>query len=408
MVEFELSQDEKIFQETVREFLQEKVMPKWHLMDEEKRIPTELLKELGKQGFYAITVPEEYGGQGGRFLDTVIVAEQLGYHDPSMALAVFTLLNNAWPFILYKFGEEDVKKKILGKVGVGEGFFGIASTEPRGGSDVAGLQTRAEKKGGEYRVFGEKTFISGVREAMEQLDLGGWLLLARTGSLEERHKGLTAFAFVANNNGKTCEGFSYSILEMAGRHAISTGTLYFDGAPIPEKNVVGGVGKGFYVGMEGFNIARILVAAANVGSSQWALEKAVEWVRERRLFDNKPIAGFQGVSFPIAEIALEIEATRLLVYKAAWKADRIYFGNVGEKPVELARYSAMAKLKAVETAGKTYRMLMRTMGALSYTKESNIYRAMLGNLSYMVGAEGAQNIMKYIIARDIIGKDYVK
>ena len=408
MVDYSFSSDEELFRESVRGFLQSKVSPIWVEIDERGRAGRDLILSMGEQGFFAIPVSEEYGGQGGNFVFAAIAAEEVGYADPSMGLAVYTLLNNAWPFILSLYGSEEVKLEVLPKVGRGEAFFGIASTEPRGGSDVGGLTTRAVSYEGGYRVEGEKIFISGVREVVEDLDYGGWLLLARTGKLEDRHRGISAFAFIAKKDGSIIDGLEYSILETIGRHGISTGILKLNNVYIPSNSIVGEVNRGFYVAMEGFNLARILVAAANIGTARWALERMIEWSRDRRLFDDRPIASFQGVSFPIAEIAAEIEATRLLIYKAAWMADRIYFKREpGLKPRDLSFYSASAKLKAVETSVRAYEILMKTYGALSYIKETNVYRGMLGSLSYMVGAEGAQNIMKLIIARELIGRGYV-
>ncbi|MCE4599541.1 MAG: acyl-CoA/acyl-ACP dehydrogenase [Desulfurococcales archaeon] len=408
MVDYSFSNDEELFRESVRSFLQSNVAPIWAEIDERGRAGRELITSMGEQGFFAIPVSEEYGGQGGNFVFAAIAAEEVGYADPSMGLAVYTLLNNAWPFILSLYGSEDVKSEVLPRVGRGEAFFGIASTEPRGGSDVGGLMTIARRVEGGYEVEGEKIFISGVREVFEELDYGGWLLLARTGRVEDRHRGISAFAFIAKQDGAISDGVEYSILETIGRHGISTGMLKLNNAYIPDKALIGEVNRGFYIAMEGFNLARILVAAANIGTARWALERMIEWSRERRLFDDKPISSFQGVSFPIAEVAMEIEAARLLVYKAAWMADRIYFKREpGLKPRDLSFYSASAKLKAVETSVRAYETLMKTYGALSYVKETNVYRGMLGSLSYLVGAEGAQNIMKLIIAREVIGREYV-
>ncbi len=407
MVEFLLSEEHKLFREAVREFLQKELAPVWDKIDEEHRIPTELIHKMGEQGFFAIPVPEEYGGQGGDFLSAVIAVEEIGYHDPSVAVAVFTLLNNAWPFILYLYGG-DIKEEILPKVGRGRGFFGIASTEPQGGSDVAGIRTKAEKKGDSYVLNGEKIFISGVREGMEQLELGSWFLIARTGPLEAKHKAISAFALVGNKGGEKLSGLEYSILNTIGRHGISTGMLTLRDAEIPASYLIGEENRGFYYAMEGFTLARILVAAANIGAARWALERTIEWARGRILFD-RPITAFQGVSFPIAEVAVELEAARLLVYEAAWMADRIYIKKEpGLKPKDLSFYSASAKLKAVETGFKAFEILMKTYGAASYVKETNVARGFLGVLSYLVGAEGAQNIMKYIVAREVIGKEYVK
>ncbi len=406
---FEFSEDQKIFREAVREFLAKELQPLWDKIDEEHWIPTELIHKMGEQGLFAIPVPEEYGGQGGDFTSAAIAVEEIAYHDPSVAVAVFTLLNNAWPYILYLYGNEEVKSEILPLVGRGRGFFGIASTEPHGGSDVAGTRTRAVKKGDSYVVNGEKIFISGVREAMKQLELGSWYLITRTGPDEAKHKGISAFAFIGNKNGEVPEGFEYSILNTIGRHGISTGMLTFKDVEVSGKYLIGEENRGFYYAMEGFTLARILVAAANIGASRWALERMVEWARGRELFGGRPISSFQGVSFPIAEIAMELEAARLLVYEAAWMADRIYIKKEpGLKPKDLSFYSASAKLKAVKTGFKAFETLMVTYGANSYVKETNVARGFLGVLSYLVGAEGAQNIMRYIIAREVIGREYIK
>ncbi|MEB3845000.1 MAG: acyl-CoA/acyl-ACP dehydrogenase [Desulfurococcales archaeon] len=410
MVDFEFTEDQKIFREAVREFLSKHLAPIWDKIDEEHRIPTDLIYRMGEQGFFGIPVPEEYGGQGGDFVSAAIAVEEVAYHDPSVAVAVYTLLNNAWPFILSLYGTDEAKQTILPLVGNGRGFFGIASTEPHGGSDVAGTRTRAERRGDKYVVNGEKIFISGVREVMEQLELGGWYLITRTGTPESRHKGISGFAFIGNNRGVKPEGLEYSILNTIGRHGISTGMLTFKDVEIPANMLVGQENRGFYYAMEGFTLARILVAAANIGAARWGLEQAIEWARNRRMYaEEKPISSFQGVSFPIAEAAMELEAARLLVYEAAWMADRIYIKKEpGLKPKDLNFYSASAKLKAVQTSFKVLSTAMMVFGANSYVKETNIARSFIGALSYYVGAEGAQNIMKYIIAREIIGREYVK
>ena len=410
MVNFEFSEEQKIFRESVREFLQKHLQPVWTTIDEEHKIPVDLIYKMGEQGFFAIPVPEDFGGQGGDFVSTVIAVEEVAYHDPSMAVAVYTLLNNAWPFILYLYGTDEARLTILPEVGRGRAFFGIASTEPHGGSDVAGTRTTARKEGDKYIVNGEKIFISGVREVMEQLDLGGWYLIARTGTPEQRHKGISGFALLGKKNGVRTPGIEYSILNTIGRHGISTGILNLKDVEIPKSMLIGEENRGFYYAMEGFTLARITVAAANIGAARWALEQAIEWSKNRVMYeDQKPITRFQGVSFRIAEAAMELEAARLLVYKAAWMADRIYINKEpGLKPKDLNFYSASSKLKAVQTAFNTLSLTMELFGAASYVKETNIARSFLGALSYYVGAEGAQNIMRYIIAREVIGREYVK
>ncbi|MCE4624752.1 MAG: acyl-CoA/acyl-ACP dehydrogenase [Desulfurococcales archaeon] len=410
MVDFEFNEEQKLFRESVREFLAKHLQPVWTKIDEEHYIPTDLIYRMGEQGLFAIPIPEEYGGQGGDFTLAAIAVEEIAYHDPSVAVAVYTLLNNAWPFILYRYGTEEAKQLILPEVGRGRAFFGIASTEPHGGSDVAGTRTRAEKRGDVYVANGEKIFISGVREVMEQLDLGGWYLIARTGTVEQRHRGISGFALLGKKSGKKTPGIEYSILNTIGRHGISTGMLTLKDVEIPKSMLVGEENRGFYYAMEGFTLARILVAAANIGAARWGLEQAIEWSKGRVMYeDQRPITRFQGVSFRIAEAAMELEAARLLVYKAAWMADRIYIKREpGLKPKDLNFYSASAKLKAVQTSFNVLSTAMELFGAASYVKETNIARSFIGALSYYVGAEGAQNIMRYIIAREVLGREYVK
>ncbi len=408
-MDFELSQDEKLFKESVHEFLSNELAPRWISMDAQRSIPTELINRMGEQGLFAIPVPEEYGGQGGTFLLAALAVEEVAYNDPAVATAVFTLLNNAWPYILYLYGNEEVKQEVLPLVGKGRGFFGIASTEPSGGSDVAGESTVAVKEGLIYKITGEKTYISGVRESMEQLELGGWYLIARTAPPEAGHRGLTGFAFIGNRKGERPPNFEYSILHTIGRHAISTGTLRLNGTPIEQKYLVGQENRGFYIAMEGFSLARVLVSAANIGAAQWALEAAIDYARQRRLFGGRPIASFQGVSFPIAEVASRLQAARLLVYKAAQIADKIYIKKeTGLRPHDLDFWASAAKIEAVEIAFKAAEVAMKTYGAFAFTEEANVFRNLLGVLSYLVGAEGTQNIMRYIVARELIGRDYVK
>jgi acyl-CoA dehydrogenase len=405
-LDFALSEEEALFRESVARVMERLVGGgRWAEVDEAGVIPWDFVREMGRQGLFAIPVPEEKGGPGGTWLMAAIALEEVGRADPSMNLAVFTLLNNAWPFVLARHGDPEVYGEVLEALSRGEAFYGIASTEPSGGSDVAGIQTRAEREGDGYRVRGEKILISGVREALEQAELGGWTLLARTGG--EGHRGLTAFAFIPRRRGRLeAEGLSYEILETVGRRAISTGILRLEGVRIPARSVLGGEGRGFYVAMEGFTLARILVAAANVGAASWALERAVEWARERRLFGGRPIASFQGVSFPLAEAWVELEAARMLVYRAAWTADRYLRGEAQRE--QLNMLSAASKMKAVEAAFKAFETAMKTLGGISFVKETNLFRGLLGSLSYLVGAEGTQNIMRYIVARDLIGREYVK
>jgi len=408
-MKFEFSEEEEMFRDSVREFAQRYIEPIWVDIDEKNEIPLDLIKKMGDQGLFAIPVSEEYGGMGGTYLMATIAVEEIAYYDPAVAIAVYVLLNNGWPFALEQFAKEEVKSEILPKVASGEAFFGIASTEPQGGSDVAGIKTFAEKKDGVWVINGEKSYISGVREVTKLPYGGGWFLVAKTGSLEWGHRNITAFAVLPKWKGVEKEGFKPTVYEEIGRGGLSTGGFILENFEVEDKYLIGEENKGFYHVMEGFNLARILVAAACVGSARWALDTAMEWLRNRKLFNGRRLSSFQGIQFKLAELYSDLEAARLFTYKAAWLADKIYKEKAeGYNPKDLNIPVALAKMKAPETATRIYEEVLKWHGAYGYTKEANVYRGWIGTFSYTIGAEGAQNIMRIIIARDLLGKEYVR
>ena len=406
---FEFSEEEEMFRDSVREFSERYIQPKWVEVDESNKIPYDLIKKMADQGLFGIPISEEYGGMGGTYVMAAIAVEEVAYYDPAVAIAVYLLLNNGWPYALELFGSEEAKSEILPKVVSGEAFFGIASTEPQGGSDVAGIKTFAEKKDGAWILNGEKSYISGVREVTELPVGGGWFLVAKTGSLEWGHRNITAFAVLPRWNGRLKNGFKPTIYEEIGRGGLSTGGFILENFEVEDKYVIGEVDKGFYHVIEGFNLARILVAAACVGSARWALDTAMEWLRNRKLFQGRRLSSFQGIQFKLAELYADLEASRLFTYKAAWLADKIYKEKAeGCNPKDLNIPVALAKMKAPETATRIYEEVLKWHGAYGYTKESNVYRGWIGTFSYTIGAEGAQNIMRIIIARDLLGREYVR
>ena len=406
---FEFSQDEILFKKTVAEFAKQYIEPVWIKIDDEGIIPTELIKRLGEYGLLTIPISEEYGGLGESYLKTVLAIEELAYHDPAVAIAVYVLLNNGWPYLLEKYANEEVKGEILPKISKGDYFFGIASTEAHGGSDVAGIKTYAEKADGVWRISGEKIYISGVREVLEQLSGGGWLLVSKTGSLDYGHRNITTFAFLPRKDGKILGDIEWSIFDEIGRGGLSTGTFKLKGFEVDDKYRVGEENKGFYILMEGFNLARILVAAACIGSARWALEEGMEWIKNRKLFNGRRLSSFQGIYMRFSELYSELEAARLFTYRAAWMVDKIYKEkDPNYNPKDLNVPVALAKYRGPEVAARIYEEVMKWLGAYSFMKESKVYRGWLGILSYLVGAEGGQNIMKIIIARDVIGREYIR
>ena len=408
-MDFSFSEEEELFRSSVKEFCEKYIAPRWIEIDEARKgTPVDLIKTMGQQGLFCIPVREEYGGMGGTLTMAAIAVDEMAYYDPSIAIPVYTLLVNGWPMLLDLYGSEEAKSEILPKVAAGEAFFGIATTEPQGGSDIAGTRVTARKENGKWIFNGEKAYISGVKETLELPWGGGFFLIARTGPKEAGHRSLTTFAFLAKKDGEIVKGFEPTYYEDIGRAGISCGGFMLNDVEVDDKYRIGDENKGFYINMEGFNVARILVAAAAIGSARWALDQAKEWFRVRKLF-GRYISSFQGVNFKFAELYARLEAARLIVYKAAWLADQIYIHkNPAYSPRDLNVPVAMAKMMGPEVAADIYEEVMKWHGAYGYTKECPIFRGWLGTFSYVIGAEGAQNIMRYIIARDVIGAEYVR
>jgi acyl-CoA dehydrogenase len=405
----ELTEEEGIFRESVRAFAEKHVAPNWEKVDDEAAAThkpmAELAKKMGEQGLLALTCSPEFGGQGGSQTMATMAIEELAYADPSVATAVYALLNVGWPFILEKHGGPAVAKKVIKEVARGDAFFGIASTESQSGSDVGGLRTRAVPTGSKYLVSGEKTYISGVNEVFRLPYGGGWLLVARTGG--EGHRGLSTFCFLPREGGDPKRGVSWSLFDGIGRHGLSTGTLTLDGLELSKEDLIGEENKGFYVLMEGFNGARILVAAACLGATRWLLDRGAEWIKAREVGGRK-ISTYEGVSFRYAELFGKYEAASMMVYRAARLFDRVYFQKDPRYgPKDLNVPVAMAKMWAPEVSVEVAQEVMRWHGAISYTKEHPVHRALLGLTSYVIGAEGAQNVMKHIVARDLLGSEFV-
>jgi acyl-CoA dehydrogenase len=314
-----------------------------------------------------------------------------------MATAVYYLVEAGWGFLMDRYATEAAKEEILPDITKGKTFLGIASTEATGGSDIASISTNLEKRDGKLIVNGAKTFISGVREATRYG--GGYVTIVKT-SPELKHKGLSLCYLPV----KDVQGITTSIFKQMGREGISTGTININSVEIPEHYLIGEWNRGFYYAMEGFNCARTLVAAACIGAAEKALESGIEYIKERHVFGS-PLAKFEGIQFQMAEEYAKLEAAKLLVHKAAWMLDRMYSENrfsIGE----INKAVATAKLVAPTTAFDIIKDVLTWYGAYGYTKEAGLERGLRGVYSYIIGAEGAQNIMKTIIGREILGKEF--
>ncbi len=395
---FGWSKEEQMWRRTVRDFAQKKITPRSREIDSTGHIPDETIHDLAEMGLLAPTVSEEYGGMGMGVTMAAIAAEELGRAEISLALPVLYLVEAAWGFIFDRYASPELKKEILPGVTAGKSFLGIAATEPGGGSDISGAtRCKAEQKDGGWLLNGEKMYISGIRE---ELKMGGChMTLVRTDP-SAAHRGFTFFAVPLKDN----PFVTTTLVEDWGRQGISTGGFNMENLQLSDKNRIGEANRGFYYAMEGFNFARILIGATCVGAADAGLQMGVSYIKQRQSFGH-PLASYQGISFPAAERSTDIETARLLTYKAAWMADEMYTRNA-YKHKEVALAAAMAKLRAPVMAFETLNEVANWLGAMGYTKEYPIEMGIRGVRSYSIGAEGAMNIMRMIIARELIGEEY--
>jgi acyl-CoA dehydrogenase len=393
-MEFELNPEERAFQSAVRKFGDSVLRPNEKRIDSEGRIPPEVLDGMAELGLLAMPVPVQYGGIGASAVLTELAAEEVGRGDFSMATAVFFLLEAGWGSILAKHGTEEARREILPAVCKGQAFLGIGTTEPSGGSDLAHLRTEGRREGPEFRLRGEKAFLSGVEEA-KALG-GGHLTLVRDSGGEGFH-----FLYVPTRS----PGISTRKYENMGRMGISTGGIVYDDVRVPERYLVGREGHGFGVAMEGFSVARTFVAAACVGAAERALEIGGAWIKQREVF-GQPLAKFEAIQFEYVDLFTQVEAVKWQCRRAAWLLDR-YQGGDASLRSEVDRTVASVKLMAPQVAFDTVRRAMMWFGAAGYTKEVGLELGFRGIMSYLVGAEGGLNVMRIILGRELLGKEYV-
>jgi alkylation response protein AidB-like acyl-CoA dehydrogenase len=396
-MDFAFSPEEQEFRRSVRDFCESRIAPLSEEIDERGEIPRSLLSDMGAFGLLGMTVSKDYGGAGAGFTKAAIAAEEIARADMSMAVAVYYLVGAGWGFLLERYGTEKARKDILPKVTRGESFLGIASTEARGGSDIASTSTSMIRRNGRLIVSGTKTYISGVREAAEYG--GGYVTVVKT-EPELGHKGLSLCYLPVRDKA----GVEVIASRQMGREGISNGFIKINEAEIPDHYLIGEWNRGFYYAMEGFNCARTLVAAACIGAAVKAIETGIGHVKRRRVF-GVPIGKFEGIQFQLAEDYARLESAKMLVYKAAWMLDRFYQEDMFSHE-EMNMAVAAAKLTAPQTAFEIIKDVMVWHGAYGYTREAGLERGLRGVASYIVGAEGTMNVMKIIIGKGLLGKGY--
>ncbi len=379
-MDFDLTEEQRLIRDAVRQFAREKILPYAREWDVQESFPRELLYELGEMGFLGVPIPQEYGGAGLDYISEAIVFEEIGYADSSVRTTLSVQMSLVELTIL-KWGTEEQKRTYLPKLCSGEwiGCFGL--TEPGAGSDASNIQTRAVREGDEWVLNGQKTWISN----------GTWadvaIIFAQT-EPGSRHRGMVAFIVETNTPGFHAR----KIKGKLGLRASDTGELFLDNVRVPDSARLGEVGQGFYVAMSALDNGRYGVASGCVGIAQYALDCSVEYAKQREAF-GRPIAGFQLVQEMLANMYVETEAARLLVYRAG------HVKNKGERstiPVALAKYYAS------EVAKRAADLAIQIHGGYGYSNEyppERLWRdARVASLY-----EGTSQIQQLILGRHLTG-----
>ena len=402
MVDFGFTEEQELFRKAVREWCEKNLpMEKIREMDTNGAIPQELLRSMGEMGLNIMTAPEEHGGTGADWVTACIAAEELGYADVSIALPVLWLVESSWGYVVDRYCSETVRDAVIRKAIKGNAFIGIGSTEAGGGSDVAGFKSTAKKQGNDWILNGEKTYISGTEEA-KRLG-GGYFVIARSSPAppDAPHRGMTGFYVPMNAPGVEIN----KRFDDMGRMAISTGGFLMKNVRVPDSDRIGEVDRGFYLTMEGFDTARILISAVCGGAARRALHIGMEYIKERKAF-GRPIGKFQGLQFELADDWAHLEALRSLTFRTAWMMDQRY-KEKKFSPLQVTQMIAACKLIAPHLAFDVYKHTMIWLGAYGYTKECPLEMGLRGIMSYCVGAEGATNIQRTVIARELLGKEFI-
>jgi alkylation response protein AidB-like acyl-CoA dehydrogenase len=354
-LEFKLNDEQKEIVKAIREFCAKEFTPELALeFDQKEEFPMAIYKKAAQLGFTSMRIPQEYDGQGYGVFEDCLVVEEMCRTDPGLGVAV-SLGNLMIPDVLLKHGNEEQKKKYIPPMAKGDKIAAAAFTEPEHGSDITRMDTTAVKCGNEWVINGAKEFITNATTADTFI-----ILCQSDPSAQPSHRGQSLF--VAEKG--MCGLDATKLHGKMGIRPCVTGSLSFADLKIPETNVIGDLGKGFYYTLELFDGTRITVAAQAVGMAQGAFDRALAYAKTRKQF-GQTIINFQGVGFKLAEMAWKIESARLMMYKAAWLYDK-------EKPNPVA--TSMAKAYAGRVAMEVTDDAIQVFGGYGYLADYHVER----------------------------------
>ena len=379
-MDFAFDEEHRMLQDAVREFAEKEIMPYGKEYDESKKYPMEIYKKAAKLGFIGASIPEEYNGAGMGCLAEAIISIEFARADSGIGSSI-DLATLGVPMVLH-FGSDEQKENYMAKVPKGEGPSAIAITEPDCGTDVAALRTKAVLDKEEWVLNGTKQFITNGSVGIYTV------VLAKTADVMPPHRGISAFLVETDR-----EGYEAKPIEKMGMNCHDTCEVALKNVRIPKENLIGELNKGFYQLMRFFNESRIKIGALHLGMAIGAYERALEYAKQRKAF-GKPLIEHQAIQFKLADMFTEIEAAKLLVYKAAWLVDK------GTPDPAL---SSAAKLFASEVAIKVTYEAVQIFGGYGYSKEYDIERfyrdARVGTIY-----EGTSEAQRMVIGRRLMGK----
>lgn len=378
-MDFTLSEDEKLIQETAREFAQKKLFPRALEFDAQEKLDLDVVREMGELGLLGITIPERYGGAGMDYIAYALTVEQLA-QGCSSHTAVVELHNSLYAGPILTYGTEEQKQKYLPDVAIGQKLGAFALTEPNAGSDAASLETAAREDGNCYVLNGTKIYATDG-------NLADFILTFATVDKSKGYKGITCFMVE-----KGAPGFSVGTIEKKmGFKASPTAELHYQDVRVPKENIIGQAGQGFRIALEALDGGRISIGCQALGIAQAAFNLALKYSKERKQF-GKFLSEFQAIKFMLTDMATDISAARNLVYRAAYLKSR-------GKPFILA--ASQAKLYASEMATRVTHKAIQILGGYGYIRDYHVERyyrdARVTELF-----EGTSEIQRLVIARELL------
>jgi cyclohexanecarboxyl-CoA dehydrogenase len=381
MVDFAFTEAQQEFARLVRTFARQELAPYYAHWDRTGEFPFAQWRKMGDLGITALGIPEEYGGQEADCVTMGIAAEEVARGDFNCGYA---LIENSINGQLLRHAHDFVKRQWLPGMARGDHITAIALTESRGGSDAAGLQTRARRHGDEYILSGEKSGISLLMPADVVI------VFAKTDP-QAGARGVSAFLVPTN-----APGVSRTPLRDMGERAIQRGSLYLDEVHVPREYLIGEEGQGFRLVMHAFDFSRIIIALMCLGAAAQSLEETIAYVKQRQAF-GRPLAKFEGVSFPIAEHATFLEAARWLCYRALWLRDR---------GLPHAKEAAMVKWWGPKVAVDAIHDCLLLHGHYGYTQDLPLEQRLRDVIGLEIG-DGTAQISKIVIARELFGREFL-